>query len=361
MVRGLALRSLCSLRLPSILEYVMAPLKASLTDSSPYVRKTGVLGILKVYALAPDTIRDSDMVDTMYNMIRDRDPQVVANCLMVLNELMREEGGIAINQAIIHHLMNRIRDFNEWSQCVVLDLVAKYKPASKEETFQLMNVLDQCLRVSNSAVVLACCNAFLKLTARMPEIQTQVFTRLKTPLLTLMAAATPEICHCVLSHIVRIVPRCPGVFDSEFKQFFCRYNEPTSVKHLKMDVLPQLANESNVGEVLAELSEYVSDVDADMARHAIRAVAQVVVRYPAGAERVVECLLELAELDVDYVRSETVVVMRGTQLCGDTAAAVVCPMPHALTFPCMARCASQICCASTHPSRRTCCLTWRRA
>lgn len=78
-----------------------------------------------------------------------------------------------------------------------------------------------------------------------------------------------------------------------------------------MDVLPQLANETNVGDVLAELSEYVSDVDAEMARHAIRAVAHVVVRYPAGAERVVECLLELAELDIDYVRSETVIVMRG--------------------------------------------------
>lgn len=168
MVRGLALRSLCSLRLHSILEYVMTPLKvrgtavpiwrvpfgilllsfpsylklpsflcgvvmeqASLTDSSPYVRRNGVMGILKVFSLAPDTIRDSDLIDTMYNMIRDRDPQVVANCLVVINEIMRAEGGIAINQAIIHHLMNHIRDFNEWSQCQVLSLVAKYRPATK--------------------------------------------------------------------------------------------------------------------------------------------------------------------------------------------------------------------------------------
>ena len=85
-----------------------------------------------------------------------------------------------------------------------------------------------------------------------------------------------------------------------------------------MDVLPQLANESNVGEVLAELSEYVSDVDSDMARHAIRAIAAVVVRFPPGAERVVECLLELTELDIDYVRSETVIVMKGA------LAALVC-------------------------------------
>lgn len=55
-----------------------------------------------------------------------------------------------------------------------------------------------------------------------------------------------------------------------------------------------------------------------MARHAIRGIASVVVRYPAGADRVIECLLELSELEVDYVRAETVVVMRGTgALCFD--------------------------------------------
>ena len=48
MVRGLALRSLCSLKLESILEYVQQPLNKSLSDVSAYVRKTGVLGILKV-------------------------------------------------------------------------------------------------------------------------------------------------------------------------------------------------------------------------------------------------------------------------------------------------------------------------
>ena len=47
-MRGLALRSICSLRLESILEYIQLPLHKSLTDVSAYVRKTGVMGILKV-------------------------------------------------------------------------------------------------------------------------------------------------------------------------------------------------------------------------------------------------------------------------------------------------------------------------
>ena len=48
MVRGLALRSLCNLRLVSILEYVEAPLQKCLGDVSAYVRKTAVMGVLKV-------------------------------------------------------------------------------------------------------------------------------------------------------------------------------------------------------------------------------------------------------------------------------------------------------------------------
>ena len=34
-------------------------------------------------------------------------PQVVVNCITVLNEILADEGGIAANQAIVHHLLSR--------------------------------------------------------------------------------------------------------------------------------------------------------------------------------------------------------------------------------------------------------------
>ena len=54
-----------------------------------------------------------------------------------------------------------------------------------------------------------------------------------------------------------------------------RFNEPTCVKHIKMELLALVANDANTSEIVAELAEYVSDVNADMARHAIRSIAQV--------------------------------------------------------------------------------------
>lgn len=76
MVRGLALRSLCSLRLPAMVEYISDPLKSSLTDANSYVRKTGVMAILKMWHLWPQAVEDGAMVDTLYNMLRDSDAQV---------------------------------------------------------------------------------------------------------------------------------------------------------------------------------------------------------------------------------------------------------------------------------------------
>ena len=50
-IRGLALRSLCSLKFKGAYEYFANSLYDSLKDSHPYVRKTAVMALLKVYHL----------------------------------------------------------------------------------------------------------------------------------------------------------------------------------------------------------------------------------------------------------------------------------------------------------------------
>uniref|UniRef100_A0A8B9T2J0 Clathrin/coatomer adaptor adaptin-like N-terminal domain-containing protein n=1 Tax=Anas platyrhynchos TaxID=8839 RepID=A0A8B9T2J0_ANAPL len=53
-VRGLALRSLCSLRVPGAQEYVRQPLLNGLRDPASYVRRAAVLGCAKVHELQGD-------------------------------------------------------------------------------------------------------------------------------------------------------------------------------------------------------------------------------------------------------------------------------------------------------------------
>ena len=42
---------------------------------SPYVRKTAVMSCVKLHLYHPGALADSDIVNTLYTMLRDRDPQ----------------------------------------------------------------------------------------------------------------------------------------------------------------------------------------------------------------------------------------------------------------------------------------------
>ena len=142
------------------------------------MRKTAVMSCVKLHRFEPLALSDTEIVNTLYTMLRDRDPQVVSNCICALNEILDDEGGMAFNKQIVHHLLNRIREFNEWSQCIVLELLARYKPSEQQETFDIMNVLEERLKHSNSAVVLGATKVFLNLTQDMPAVHSQVYARL---------------------------------------------------------------------------------------------------------------------------------------------------------------------------------------
>lgn len=68
------------------------------------------------------------LIEQIYELLNDQDGLVVINAIDAINEIMADKGGIDITRQLVIALLNRIRDFNEWGQAVVLDLCAKYKP-----------------------------------------------------------------------------------------------------------------------------------------------------------------------------------------------------------------------------------------
>lgn len=150
---------LCA-RLPSLVEYVEQPLTAGLRDRAACVRRVAVLGWAKLHNLQPSSeiggdffypvntvlffsckkeesqshhywcisrcvlladtsasctetsclwfFPDAAVVNELYSLLRDPDPVVMVNCLRALEEILKEEGGVAINKPITHHLLNRL-------------------------------------------------------------------------------------------------------------------------------------------------------------------------------------------------------------------------------------------------------------
>lgn len=314
MVRGLALRALCGLQLPEMVEYISEPLRRSLSDGHAYVRKTGVMGILKLYRLNPIAFEESSFVDILYDMLRDPDASVVANCIIVLNEVMANSpnGGMAINRAIMLHLLNRIHEFSEFSVVQVLDLVPRYIPASDEEAYQIMNLLDPVLGRYSPGAVIATIRAFWSMAeavggADEDGMKRQIVTRVKAPLVTLISSCSSELGYSLLKHAEALIDAVPGVFDDEYRQFFIKYNEPTHIKYLKIAILPKLANPDNAPDIVAELAECVNDMNVKLSRYSVRSMTRIACRDTGGpgcAESIARRLVEMLDLNVSHICSE---------------------------------------------------------
>eukprot|EP00922_Rhytidocystis_sp_ex-Travisia-forbesii_P021830 GHVS01031970.1.p1 GENE.GHVS01031970.1~~GHVS01031970.1.p1 ORF type:complete len:712 (-),score=108.02 GHVS01031970.1:52-2187(-) len=297
-----------------MVEYLEPAIRRALGDVNGYVRRCAVIGCVKLFHISSDSVYGSDLVDTIYALIYDIDTQVAANAIHALNEILIDEGGLLLTKDIAVHLLNRIKQFNEWGQCAILNLICSYIPSGEAEMFDIMNILEERLKHSSSAVVLGCTKCFVEMTLDKPALQLQVLHRLKAPLLTLMSTSTSELAYTVLLHIHLLLHKgdykIAGVMEADYRQFFCRYSDPTYIKTVKLDILTLIATQSNVESILAEASEYVGDVDADIANRSIHALGTLAIKIPSAVGVIVQQLLTYLELDIDYVTTATLRVMK---------------------------------------------------
>lgn len=352
MVRGLALRALCSLRLPQMIEYTSEPLRRSLQDGHAYVRKTGVMGILKMYHLNKEEFDRAAFNDILYEMLRDPDSSVVTNAILVLNEIMADSGGMALNRAVMLHLLNRIHEFSEFGILAVLDLVPRYIPANDEEGFQIMNLLDPVLRTANAGAVVATIRAFLSIgdaigkrpgddrdadSPTCDDLKRQVCVRIKAPLVTLIASGSNELTYVLLKYADQLIDQCPGIFDDEYRQFYVRYSDPTHIKHSKVRLIAKLANPDTAPDIVAELAELVTDVDDTMGRLAVRSMGTIALHDSGGqgaVESIARRLVEMLDLQgIPHVSSEAATALAGLVRRHPSLITVVSPpLPRALKY-----------------------------
>ena len=313
-IRGLALRNLCSLKFKGAYEYFAKALYDSIKDPHPYVRKTAVLAMLKVYNLNPKLISDKD-IDTLYEMIKDSDPMVVSNTLFVLNEILRDTGGITVTNKMINHLLNFIGEFNEWGQNIILELISKYKPKDDKNIISIINSLEEkdFLKHSSTSIILATCKIFISYT-KDNKLYAHVVDRIKDPLITLLSASEMsgnyEMSYIILSHIILILK--DGSYDKfypYYKKFYVFCEEPFYIKKLKLDILCVLSNEKNFNDIIVEMEEYANDVNLKFARFAIEAIGEIAMRVQESLETVINIFKKFLGRKVDYVISQTVTTL----------------------------------------------------
>jgi AP-1 complex subunit beta-1 len=301
------------IRVDKMIDYMEEPLRKTLRDESPYVRKTAAICVAKLYDLAPALALENGFLETLQELIGDPNPMVVANAVTALAEIMEaspETHALQITGTTLKKLLMALNECTEWGRVTILSTLASYKAQDVKESEHICERVAPQFQHVNSSVVLAAVKAVLLHMRYVSPEQSKVYLKKMAPPLVTLISSAPEVQYVALRNIDLILQKQPDILSKELRVFFCKYNDPPYVKFQKLEIMVRIANESNVDQLLMELKEYALEVDMDFVRRAVKAIGQVAIKIEAASERCVNALLDLINTKVNYVVQEVIVVIK---------------------------------------------------
>uniref|UniRef100_A0A060T1N8 AP complex subunit beta n=1 Tax=Blastobotrys adeninivorans TaxID=409370 RepID=A0A060T1N8_BLAAD len=314
LVRALAIRTMGCIRVDKIVDYIDIPLRRTLKDENPYVRKTAAICVAKLFDINPEMAVEEGFLSDLQKLVDDSNPMVVANAVSALAEIQEtdpQQQCFIINSMTLNKLLVALNECTEWGRISILTAISEYSTEDIKEAEHICERVVPQLQHANPSVVLAAVKAVIThLSIQGQEAQATLLRKMSAPLVTLVSAA-PEVQYVALRNIRIILQKYPQILSREMRVFFCKYNDPPYLKFEKLEIMVTLATENNVDQLLGELKEYSMDVDMDFVRRAIKAIGQCAIKIEAAAEKCVNLLLDLLENNkANYVVQEVAITVK---------------------------------------------------
>ncbi|EDR25946.1 AP-2 complex subunit beta, putative [Entamoeba dispar SAW760] len=296
-VRGLALRTMGNIRLQMTAEYFVQPLLNGLDDNDPYVRRNAVLGLLKLLHI-PNTSIDREAIEKKFVLLlNDTDSCVVANVINAINELP-EMLHLLKSPETVSKMIELIDGASDFTQAVFIKCFTNYIPSSSQEAERITQKVFDKGSVTNEGVVIDT----LKLVLRyQPFLNTskveEYFSILANIIMKMNASLTSSKQYDVLYIFYRNIKHFLFIqrklFVSQLFCFYISYEDPINLRIEKLEILLSLAEETNVKDLLDELTED-SLASLDFAPKTLKAIATLVTKFPSLASQCVSSILRIS-------------------------------------------------------------------
>ena len=338
LIRASALRVLSSIRVPMISPIMMLAIKEAVNDMSPYVRKTAAHGIPKLYSLDPEN--KEQLVEVIEKLLADKTTLVAGSAIQAFEEVCPER--IDLVHKNYRKLCNLLVDVEEWGQVVIVNMLTRYartqfidpnntgtakesksfyEDSDKDEEEQeakekkeptyvmdtdhrlLLRQAKPLLNSRNSAVVMSVAQLYYHCA---PKTEVTVVAKSLIRLLR----SHKEVQYIVLSNIATMSIHRKGMFEPFLKSFYIRSSDPTHIKLLKLEILTNLATETNISTILRELQTYVTSTDKEFAAATIQAIGRCASNISEITDTCLNGLVHLMSNRDESVVAESVVVIK---------------------------------------------------
>ncbi|XP_068266051.1 AP-3 complex subunit beta-2 isoform X2 [Nyctibius grandis] len=344
LIRASALRVLSSIRVPIIVPIMMLAIKEAASDMSPYVRKTAAHAIPKLYSL--DSDQKDQLIEVIEKLLADKTTLVAGSVVMAFEEVCPER--IDLIHKNYRKLCNLLIDVEEWGQVVIINMLTRYARTqflspnqneslleeSTEKAFYgseeedakdakaeaaslakrkpyvmdpdhrlLLRNTKPLLQSRNAAVVMAVAQLYFHLA---PKAEVGVIAKALVRLLR----SHSEVQYVVLQNVATMSIKRRGMFEPYLKSFYIRSTDPTQIKILKLEVLTNLANETNISTILREFQTYIRSMDKDFVAATIQAIGRCATNIGKVRDTCLNGLVQLLSNRDELVVAESVVVIK---------------------------------------------------
>ncbi|ESL11461.1 beta-adaptin [Trypanosoma rangeli SC58] len=293
-VRALAVRTMMCIRVDSVTEYTLEPLRRAVADPDPYVRKTAAIGLGKLFHQNMQMFMDQGFGAELLKLLNDTFSIVSANAAAVLTEVNNYSSTpIVPTGECVNRLLHHLPDCTEWGQLFILELLADAKPKSAETAEDIIARVLPRLSHSNSSVVMGAIKVVVNLANRCSSVAVSQFSsRVNSALVTLLGG-DPETQYVVCKNIHAILVVFPNLICNSLDFFYVRFTDPPYVKLEKLRLLLKLVTPSTADQILKELDEYSSEVDLVFAEEVVKGIATFALKIDSVVPNCVSLLLRI--------------------------------------------------------------------
>jgi AP-1 complex subunit beta-1 len=199
------------IRVERITEYLCDPLQLALTDDDPYVRKTAVICVAKLFDIDQELVENRGFIDSLLDVVHNEtNPTVLSNAAASLLEISQKSATITfqVTDQVMKRLITTLPDCTEWGQVYILEALQLYVAPSQLEAEALVERVSAHLQHSNGAVVLTAIRLLMKQFEFVSAgLQSTLKAQIASSLVTLLGSES-EVQFVALREILRILPMC---------------------------------------------------------------------------------------------------------------------------------------------------------
>lgn len=314
LLRALAIKTLTLVPLENFSAAAFDCIAPLLLDKNPHVRTSAAFSVARLYQYNPKKVVAEALIESLNELLYDENPLVVSHALAALNLITEVSLALSlnINKEHLLELMRHAGSANEWRQVYFLNALMAYVPQLLDDALQVIHEVLPCLLHENSAVLLNAIKVILYLSNYVENLLAALPTlpkRLGSVLVSLLSKP-PEIQFLVLRNIILLLLGRKYLVHVDVKSFFWKFDDPVYIKDTKLEIIYLLADEHNLDLVFRELEEYATEVDAKMARKAIRAFGNLSIKSIDAASRCIEIIVDLLVNEIPYIIQEAAVFIK---------------------------------------------------